>query len=211
LPGDYDEAGRVRVLQAASVRNLEVPYLFVAGLSEKAFPPREREDRLYGESEVAELAAHGLPLVLRRERAAGEVLLFYEVVTRATRRLWLSYPALDAKAQPLLPSPFLREVERLFPASSLERVDQSDLSPTPRVAEPQSVRDWRLMATSSAAGGDGRLLATWIANSSEAAAGHLLAALEVVAARGRGFDFGPYEGMLGSAAQAPRRAGALRS
>ncbi len=38
LPSVRDEAGRVRVLSAQSIRALEVPYLFVAGLSEKSFP-----------------------------------------------------------------------------------------------------------------------------------------------------------------------------
>ncbi|MCX5655368.1 MAG: hypothetical protein NTY65_12035, partial [Planctomycetota bacterium] len=46
-----DESGCVRVLSAASVRSLRIPYLFLSGLSEKAFPPPDREDRLYSEAE----------------------------------------------------------------------------------------------------------------------------------------------------------------
>ena len=44
----------------------------------------------------------------RTQRNGDEMLLFYEAVTRATRRLYLSYPALDKRGQPLLPSPLPR-------------------------------------------------------------------------------------------------------
>ena len=97
----------MRVLGAESVRSLRIPYLFLAGLSEKVFPPPDREDRLYSEAEYLRLIEAGLPLVARTERTREEMLLFYEAVTRATKRLYLSYPALDEAAQPLLPSPFL--------------------------------------------------------------------------------------------------------
>ncbi|MHC4179655.1 MAG: PD-(D/E)XK nuclease family protein, partial [Planctomycetota bacterium] len=90
-----DESGRVRVLSAASVRALRIPYLFLAGLSEKAFPPPQRADRLYSEPEYRRLIEEGLPLVAGTDRNREEMLLFYETITRATRRLYLSYPALD--------------------------------------------------------------------------------------------------------------------
>jgi ATP-dependent helicase/DNAse subunit B len=95
LPPALNEEGRVRVLSAASARALSVPYLFIAGMSEKSFPPPERENRAYSEAEYRRLAAAGLPLVLREERGHEEMLLFYEVATRATRALTLSYAALD--------------------------------------------------------------------------------------------------------------------
>ena len=63
-----DESGRVRVLSAASVRALRVPYLFLAGLSERAFPPPDRQDPLYSEAESQQLIEQGLPLVGRPER-----------------------------------------------------------------------------------------------------------------------------------------------
>ena len=87
-----DESGFVRVLSAESVRSLRIPYLFLAGLSEKAFPAPDREDRLYSEADYVRLIDAGLPLVARTERTREEMLLFYEATTRATRRLYLSYP-----------------------------------------------------------------------------------------------------------------------
>ena len=41
------------------------------------------------------------------------MLLFYEVLSRPSRRLILSYPALDAAAQPLTPSPYLYELQQI--------------------------------------------------------------------------------------------------
>src|SRR5213075_1979754 len=43
------EAGRVRVLSAEQVRNLDVPHLFLAGLNESSFPRYRNDDCLYGE------------------------------------------------------------------------------------------------------------------------------------------------------------------
>ena len=95
------------MLSAESVRSLRIPYLFLAGLSEKAFPPPDREDRLYSEAEYVRLIDAGLPLVARTERTREEMLLFYEAATRATKRLYLSYPGVGrggaaAVAQPVL-------------------------------------------------------------------------------------------------------------
>ena len=99
-----DESGCVRVLSASSARSLRIPYVFLAGLSEKVFPPPDREDRLYSEAETARLIEAGLPFVARTERTREEMLLFYEAITRAGKRLYLSYPAIDDAAQPLLPT-----------------------------------------------------------------------------------------------------------
>jgi ATP-dependent helicase/DNAse subunit B len=158
LPGDYDAPGRVRVLSAAGARNLSIPYLFFAGLSEKAMPAPDREDRLYSDAEYERLHEKGLPVVLRAHRHQDEMLLFYDVVTRATRYLHFSYPALDEKAQPLLASPFLAEVERAM-GERLERQFAHDLSPIPQTTEPQSPMDVRLLAVAEALEGDCGLLA----------------------------------------------------
>ena len=60
-----DDGGRVRVLSAASVRGLRMPYVFLAGLGEKSFPSPQREDRLYSEAECQRLIEQGLPLGTR--------------------------------------------------------------------------------------------------------------------------------------------------
>ena len=121
LPLDADETGRVRRLVGRKRAHLAAPYVFVAGLSERAFPSHQREDCLASELERGELHSAGLPLAGPTERGQNEMLLFYEVVTRATRRLVLSYPAIDAAAQPLSPSPYLAELERACGEGRVER------------------------------------------------------------------------------------------
>ena len=154
-----DESGYVRVLSAESVRSLRIPYLFLAGLSEKAFPAPDREDRLYSEADYLRLIDAGLPLVARTERTREEMLLFYEAVTRATKRLYLSYPALDEAAQPLLPSPFLSEIEEAFGQDRIPRVERTDLSPIPSDDEPLCQSDFRVKAVATALEGNVALLA----------------------------------------------------
>ena len=57
------------------------------------------------------------------------MLLFYEVLTRATERLTISYPALDDKAQDLPPSSYVTELERLLDGHATIRRTEPQLSP----------------------------------------------------------------------------------
>ncbi len=207
LPGARDETGRVRVLSAANARALEIPYLFMAGLSEKAFPPAARDEDLYSEAEYQRLAEAGLPLVLRAERSQQEMLLFYEVVTRATRRLYLSYAGLDDRGNPLLPSPYLAEIERACGPGVIVRHETSDLSPIPQADEPFSPAEERVLAVSQALAGKPDLLAGLCQSpQTRELADNILAGLTATRERGPGHDFGPYEGMVSSEAAAARLA-----
>ena len=158
LPREHSDAGRVRAVSAVSARSLSAPYVFFAGLSEKAFPQPDREDRIYGEADIARLAEAGLPLVPRAERSQEEMLLFYEVLTRATCRLWLSYPALDEKAQPLSPSPYLTEVERACGEGRIQRHSELQLTPVPQSLDLCSERELRVKAVAQGMDGVASLL-----------------------------------------------------
>jgi ATP-dependent helicase/nuclease subunit B len=194
-----DDVGRVRILAAASVRALEIPYLFVAGLSEKAFPAAAGEGRVYGEAECRQLCDAGLPLVLRAERAEEEMLLFYETFTRARRRLYLSYPAIDARAQPLSPSPYFTEVERAMGGAKLQRHVTENLSPLPAHGAAWNERDWRVGAVVAAASGEvGSLEALALQPALASMSRNVLGGLNVVRSRSTREVFGPFEGMLES-------------
>lgn len=196
FPRAAEDAGRIRVLEAPSARGIEIPYLFFAGLSERAFPPPAREDRFYTEAEYKQLSDGGLPLVLRTERNQEEMLLFYEVLTRATRRLHLSYPGIDAKAQPLLPSPYLAEVVALLDLAA--PAELPELSPIP-TGDPKSTSDLRLLAIVRGLDGDGGLLAgLFQAAGSQSLGENLSAALTSLASRGHRDAYGPWEGLLAS-------------
>ncbi|MGA2062631.1 MAG: PD-(D/E)XK nuclease family protein [Thermoguttaceae bacterium] len=193
MPAADDESGRVRVLGAASVRSLQVPFLFLAGLSEKTFPAADREDRLYSEAEYLELIEKGLPLVARTERAREEMLLFYEVLTRASRRLYLSYPSLDAAAQPLLPSPFVQEVIQACGGSAIVRPPVVDIRPIPS-GEPLSPGQFRVKAVADALtpSGDMSLLAGLL----QSDIANFTAGMETIILRQERDNFGPAEGIL---------------
>lgn len=158
LPILPDEIGRVRVLSASSARNLRIPYLFVAGLSETSFP-KPRDAALYDDADLEHLQPLGLSLSNQLSRDHDEMLLFYEVVTRASRRIWFSYASLDAKAQELLPSPYLAEIESLIAFDDADRVDATDPRPLYGVDRvPLSWADWRVAATAQALKGEHKLL-----------------------------------------------------
>ena len=130
-----DESGYVRVLSASSIRSLHIPYLFLAGLSEKVFPLGPARRPTLQRRRVWALDRGGLAVCpARSERTHEEMLLFYEAITRAGKRLYLSYPALDESAQPLLPSPFLQEVEQAFGPGRIprSRADRSSSHPAGR-------------------------------------------------------------------------------
>jgi len=210
LPADRDQTGKVRVLSAQSVRALEAPYLFVAGMSEKAFPLASGDDRIYSEAECRRLNQEaGLHFAGRKQRAAEEMLLFYEVVTRPTRRLVLSYPALDEAAQPLLPSPYLIELQRCL---GIEARQEISLSPVPQVGEPCSAAERRVKAVSELLNGKPQPLAELLSgdmrhDSTAARDGkqvtnreteNIVASLKSIAARSRRDRFSRWEGMIDS-------------
>ena len=154
-----DEPGRVRVLSASSARHLQIPYLFLAGLSEKSFPAAERDDALYNEAEHQRLIEAGLPLSSRSDRQTDEMLLFYETINSATRRLYLSYPAVDESGEPLTPSPYLKEVQQACGATPIARFEQIELSPVPNQRDLCSLEAFRIRAVADALQGKAELLA----------------------------------------------------
>jgi RecB family exonuclease len=199
LPVSHDDTGCVRVLSAEQARNLSASYVFLAGLSEKAFPPAAREDCVLGEADTSRLIQAGLPLVSHADRPRFEMLLFYEVVTRATRRLVLSYPALDARAQPLSPSPYLTELEQAFGLGRVQRSPVAELTSVPDSDDVLSMRELRVRAVSQALAGQRQLLEGLCRHpSARASAENLLAGLEVSRSRQQVASFGPYEGVLTS-------------
>ncbi len=159
LPFSTQEAGRVRVLSVRTARPLRAGYVFLAGLSEKAFPVPEPANRFYTEQETQELIRQKLPLVARRDQTCQEMLLFYEAITRASRHLVLSYAGLDESAQPLAPSPYLDELEALCGPGQIEKKELFELRPIPTEPVLLCPRDFRVRAMAEALEGKVELLA----------------------------------------------------
>ncbi|HEY2414621.1 MAG TPA: PD-(D/E)XK nuclease family protein [Pirellulaceae bacterium] len=155
LKPSHDDVGRVRILSAIAARNIEARHLFLAGMSEQSFPSPERVGRLYSEADYQcfqnvgdQHRAESPPPAVTRSQE--EMLLFYEVLTRARERLTISYPALDEKAQDLPPSSYVTELERLLePHAKIIRIEPQ-LSPVSAILEPLSPSEWRVQAVKSA-------------------------------------------------------------
>jgi ATP-dependent helicase/DNAse subunit B len=193
-------------------------HLFLAGMSEQAFPSPERPGRLATESEYRGLArAANQPSPSQRlQRAAHameptrsqeEMLLFYEVLSGAEESLTISYPALDERAQTLPPSPYVAEIRRTFdePARSQLNVSRPELSAVRRTSAPRSRSDWRIQAVAKALEKDAKLLAGLLADDrTHSLAAAVDAGLRIVHARARRESFGPAEGILASSAAAAR-------
>lgn len=203
LPQSLDTTGRVRVLAAISARGVEARHLYFSGLTEQAMPLAVAAQGYYSPRETARLIQAGLPLVSAQGRYEEEMLLFYEVVSRARDRLVLSYAALDEKALPVLASPFLEEVrraagedsERLEACSPVNVVRRLDLRPVDRDAQPLCFREYRTRAVCDAVvdGGEtARLQAV------AAGGGPILDGLAIVSARAERETFGPAEGLFAS-------------
>jgi len=194
LPPQIAEEGRVRVLGADQVRHIDVAHLFVAGLTESSFPRHRTDDCLYGEGERQELNRLGLALSHRVLRAQEELLMFYGVVTRARRRLVLTYPAVGDDGQPLSASPYLAALTDLFEPGALSDQLEEQLDPIPRPDRILSPADARVFGMSEALAGRPGMFRRLCEQQS--AARNALAALEMNVRRFHTPGFTNFEGWL---------------
>ena len=124
----------VHVLDAFEARQWELPIVFVCGLIEKQFPKYHSENPILGDDSRRRLQQQGVELRTSAERQADEQFLFDLLLTRATERVVLTYPQLNAKYDANLPS-FL--LERARPFREEERADVRPVPKRLRAAEPQ--------------------------------------------------------------------------
>lgn len=210
LPRESDDTGRVRILSAQTARTVSAKHVFLAGMSEQAFPSPERAGNLYSSADYRAFAAaadqrRAEAQLAPLSRSQEEMLLFYDVLTRASERLTISYPALDQKAQALPPSPYVTEVERAVAPAKIPRHEALRPAPIPTGDLPLSPRDWRVQAVYDGLESDASLM-SGLFRENAPAAGSLESALRIVAARSRRDGFGPAEGLLESEAARARLA-----
>lgn len=213
LPREADDTGRVRILSAQTARTVNAMHVYLAGMSEQAFPSPERPGAFYSAADYRFFAAAADP---RRaaaelpgvERSQEEMLLFYEVLTRPRERLVISYPALDEKAQALSPSPYVTEVERCVDPEKIPRRQAARPSPLPSAGLPLSPSDWRVQAIHEglSESKDVSLLAGMFRQGDSRTSAALESALRIIASRSCYDRFGPAEGLLESEAVRARLA-----
>lgn len=113
--------GRVLAADTHDVRQLSFAHVFLGGLTERGFPRQRRECPFYSDAERHRLLDAGLELEPRLLRQREEILLFHSAVTRATKRLYLSYPSTDAEGKEVLSSYYVDEVRECFDGGICER------------------------------------------------------------------------------------------
>lgn len=111
-----EEGDAVRVLTVHAAKGLEFDTVIIADANEGRFPQAWRYESLLNEREIEAARSVGVDLgVTPDEYMAEECSLWFVAVTRAKRRLMLTYSATDAEGAPIAPSRFLPidDVERL--------------------------------------------------------------------------------------------------
>jgi len=97
----------VNVLSVFEARQWELPVVFVCGMVEGQFPTKEAPNLFFSDIDRKRFREAGIRLRTSDEKAVDEQFLFKIATTRATERLFLTYPELDASGAPLLRSFFL--------------------------------------------------------------------------------------------------------
>jgi ATP-dependent helicase/nuclease subunit B len=118
-PPARSSAGKVRVRGAESAVALDADYLFILGLGEKEFPDLSPPLSLLDDADRHQFRQRRLPFSDSEERLPREMSLFHRLVALPAKELILSFPAVDPKGQPLLPSSFLRAVRDCFTSDAV--------------------------------------------------------------------------------------------
>jgi ATP-dependent helicase/nuclease subunit B len=103
--------GRVFVGSPQQARGRTFRVVFVAGLAERMFPQKPREDPMLLDDEMR--VPLGAGLAVQEDRARTERLLLRLAVGAPTERLWLSYPRIDVgESRPRVPSFYALDIMR---------------------------------------------------------------------------------------------------
>ncbi|MGI8991015.1 MAG: PD-(D/E)XK nuclease family protein [Bryobacteraceae bacterium] len=97
----------VHVLSAFEARQWNLALVFVPGLVEGEFPKLHSQDAFLPDTAIRDLQAAGVRLRTAEDRDAEEKFLFNSVDARANGPVFLSYPRVDGRGEPDVPSTFL--------------------------------------------------------------------------------------------------------
>jgi len=104
-------------------RNPDLRLMVILGANESLFPLGPSFSPLLTEMDHEDLAGQGLEFgPSKREQLSREQYYGYVACTRASERLVVSFSERDAADRPLAPSPFVANLQRLFPTLGIEDV-----------------------------------------------------------------------------------------
>jgi len=106
--------------------------LFVLGAAQGAFPSAPPEDLVFDDRDRAALAKAGVVLAATaRERSLHEEYFTYIALTRASERLWISWPAYTGTAEGPGPSSMIARLRAMFAGLEPRTTDGLDLACRP--------------------------------------------------------------------------------
>ena len=105
-------------------RNANLKVVFVPGVGDGVLPAKQVNSGLLNETERQYLKTKGIELAPGIvEKLHEEQFLVYTALTRASDRLYLSYPLADAEGKALRPSPVIERIKKMFPELRVKNTD----------------------------------------------------------------------------------------
>ncbi len=196
-PTAGEASGAVRIVSMDQARHLDVPHLFLVGLTEASFPKRRGDDCLFSDAERERFVSAGLPIRATAQHQQDELAFFWTLMQRAQISLTLSYAAVDVRGQPSFSSPYVSAVRQVFAASALQPQTEGALDPVPTIDEALTATDVRLAGFQAIRTGHAGWFRTLAGQPATGAmARNVLAAVEMATARFHTGGYTAYEGQL---------------
>ena len=114
-------AGRVRLISPYRARARRVGHMFVASMQDGDFPRRDTGGPL-----LSDEARRGLALPPRKQAEVEDRYLFSVCLSRAKKKLWLSWRSADDEGGATARSPFVDEVRALLAPELPEDLEERD-------------------------------------------------------------------------------------
>lgn len=104
-------------------RSDRVQIVYLLGANDGVMPMRIAENGLLDEEERDRLAADGMAMAPgARRKLLDERFLAYLTLTTASKHLWISYPVADEEGAALLPSAWIRTLQKWFPGIPVDQI-----------------------------------------------------------------------------------------
>ncbi|HDR4449776.1 TPA: helicase-exonuclease AddAB subunit AddB [Bacillus cereus] len=115
----------------------DVRATFIIGVNEGVIPAAPMDEGMLSDEEREVLGAAGIELApTTRQTLLEEQFVMYQMVTRASEKLYISCPLADEEGKTLLASSFIKKIKRMFPnvKDSFITNDVNDLSRSEQIS-----------------------------------------------------------------------------
>lgn len=120
IPPSMDQVV-IGTMERTRLSNVKACYII--GASDGVLPMRLQEDGLLSEADREQLVTDGLAMApSSRRKLLDERFLIYQILTRASSKLWLSYPLADEEGKSILPSEIIRQIRSQFPMINVQHI-----------------------------------------------------------------------------------------